>query len=65
MSGSSRHRVEAERQRVRRLRKRASLLAAAVVLLLLLIGGYIVGFLIPYSEYYEGFDYRARMAAGD
>ena len=57
-------RVEAERQRVRRLRKRASLLAAAVVLLLLLIGGYIVGFLIPYSEYYEGFDYRQEWPQG-
>lgn len=57
-------RVEAERQRVRRLRKRATLLAVVVVLLLLLIGGYVIGFLIPYSEYYERFDYREEWPQG-
>lgn len=57
-------RVEAERQRVRRLRKRVYLFAAVIVLLLLLIGGYIVGFLMPYSEYYESFVYRQEWPEG-
>lgn len=56
--------VEAERQRVRQLRKRISLFAAVIVSLLLLIGGYIVGFLMPYSEYYEKVDFREEWPQG-
>lgn len=57
-------RVEAERRRVRQLRKRVSLFAAVIVLLLLLIGGYIAGFLMPYSEYYEKIDFREEWPQG-
>lgn len=57
-------RVEAERTRVRQLRKRVSLFAGIIILLLLLIGGYILGFLIPYTEYYEGFEYRQEWPQG-
>lgn len=56
--------IEEERQRVRQLRKRIYSFAIIIALLILLIGGYVIGFLMPYTEYYEDVVYRYEWPVG-